>query len=93
MLNKVDGASSNVIRRIESRSSESPSPFKAETSTSSNANKDVLPTLTERAQSLAKASPDVDMSRVRDIKDAISRGEFTIDAKAVARAFIAMESA
>ncbi len=93
MLNKIDGASSNIIRRIESRSQDATSSISGSTTASSNANKETLPTLTERAQSLAKGSPDVDEARVSDIKQAISRGEFTIDAKAVARAFIAMENA
>lgn len=84
--------SSSVVRRITPDSSEpratgtsSPAPSRASVATG----KSVL----ERAGDSAKSTPDVDLARVNEVKTAIARGEFNIDPKAVARAFINMESA
>lgn len=92
MLNKIDVASSSPIRRSEARNPDSlANAAKPESSAPKTSREGLLP-LNERALDVAKASPDVNMSRVEQIKQAISRGEFTLDAKAVARAFIAMEN-
>ena len=96
MINKIDNLpasrASAGIRRIDSGSAESratlPDPAPARASTAA-AGKGLL----ERATNSAKSGPDVDTARVNEIKTAIARGEFSIDPKAVARAFINMESA
>lgn len=96
MINKIDhlppSRPSAGIRRIDSGSAESraatPDAAPARASTAA-AGKSLL----ERATSSAKSGPDVDTARVIEIKTAIARGEFNIDPKAVARAFINMESA
>lgn len=49
-------------------------------------------TLLDQARARADAAPVVDQAKVDAIKGAISRGEFKIDATAVAKAFVAMES-
>lgn len=92
MLNKIDLASASTIRRIEARNSDPKSTSEGTSNLPANAAKDVTTSLSERALSLAKASPEINASRIDQIKQAISSGEFSIDAKAVARAFIAMEN-
>lgn len=101
MINKLDTLTSGKltagsVRRIESGTTEArtgaasasaPAPAPARASASSGKS------LLERAGERASQTPDVDLARVDEIKTAIARGEFSIDAKAVARAFIQMESA
>lgn len=99
MINKLDTLSpgkllAGSVRRIESgaadnRSTAAPVAVPSRASTSASTGKSLL----ERASERANHSPDVDLVRVDEIKTAIARGEFSIDAKAVARAFIHMESA
>lgn len=95
MINKIDNlppsSPSAGVRRIDSDSTESRAamPNAAPARTSSATGKSLL----ERATDSAKSSPDVDAARVSEIKIAIARGEFSIDSKAVARAFINIESA
>jgi len=102
MINKIDNSSpvrpsasvqsSGVVRRIASGSAE-PQAAASQASASPRASSGTGKSLLERAGERAKASPDADMARVNEVKAAITRGEFSIDAKAVARAFINMESA
>lgn len=49
-------------------------------------------TLLSRALDVASQAPEVNQARVDAIKDAISRGEFRVDARAVANALLAMDS-
>jgi len=102
MISKIDNSSpvrasasvpsSAVVRRIAPGSAE-PQAAASQASASPRASAGTSKSLLERAGERASAAPDVDMARVNDIKSAITRGEFSIDAKAVARAFINMESA
>lgn len=46
--------------------------------------------LIERAKAAAEHVPEVDRQKVDDIKQAIARGEFHINPKAVAQAFVSM---
>ena len=48
--------------------------------------------LLARAEAAAAGTPQVDRQKVADIKLAMSRGEFRVDARAVAQAFLAMET-
>lgn len=48
--------------------------------------------LLARAEAAAASTPPVDSQKVADIKLAMSRGEFRVDARAVAQAFLAMET-
>ncbi len=95
MINKIDNLPASRPsaggRRIDSGSAESrpAMPNAASARTSTTAGKSLL----ERATNSAKSGTDVDIARVSEIKTAIARGEFSIDPKAVARAFINMESA
>lgn len=47
-------------------------------------------TTLERAMQIAKETPEIDRQKVDEIKNAIARGEFKIDPKAIAKAFIDM---
>lgn len=46
--------------------------------------------LIERAKAAAEHVPEVDRQKVDDIKQAIARGEFQVNPKAVAQAFVSM---
>lgn len=92
MVNKIDNLSPSLVRRIEARAADArtgKAPETAPARTSAPAGK----TLIEQAGERARSSPDVNSARVNDVKAAIARGEFSIDPRAVARAFINMESA
>lgn len=96
MINKLDTLSpgklsSGPVRRIESGAGESRSGTAAEAAPM-RAGSSHGKTLLERASTQAHSAPDVDTARVSEVKAAIARGEFSIDPKAVARAFINMES-
>jgi len=99
MINKLDTLSpgklaTGSVRRIESgtaeaRTAAAAAPAPAQPRASASTGKSLL----ERAGERANQAPEVDLARVDEIRTAIARGEFSIDAKAVAHAFIRMESA
>lgn len=102
MINKIDNSSpgraassvpsASIVRRIASDSAE-PRAASASTFAPSRTNAEAGKSLLARASERAQSSPDVDITRVNEVKSAIARGEFSIDPKAVARAFINMENA
>lgn len=47
-------------------------------------------TTLERAMQIAKDTPEVDRQKVDEIRDSIAKGEFKIDPKAIAKAFVEM---
>lgn len=98
MISKIDTMSSgrpasttstNGVARTLASGSEAPLPAPMPARNGSTSGRGLL----ERAGEAARSAPDADLARVNDIRTAIARGEFNIDAKAVARAFIRMESA
>ena len=106
MLNKIDSASPvrasgsvsspSVIRRIASGSAEARDATATRSGPASGnarAGTEIGKGLLERAGERAQSTPEVDTARVDEVKAAIARGEFRIDSKAVARAFMALESA
>lgn len=92
MVNKIDNMSSSPVRRIEARSADA-RPATSTEAAPARAKAQPGKTLMEQASERARSSPEVNNVRVGEVKAAIARGEFTIDPKAVARAFIRMESA
>ena len=91
MVGKIDSSlGSAVVARSQTTKPENKTSVSNSTTTTA-ANHDTKTSLLERAMSVASNAPDIDMSRVEDIRNAIARGEFKIDPEATARAFIAME--
>lgn len=93
MVSKTGSPSASPLRRIEPLAYESrAAPTSESTPARSTASPQVSKSLLELATNQASASPDIDAARVNEIKTAISQGEFKIDPKAVAGAFLKMES-
>jgi len=98
MVDKIHGWSTSQPRRTEgpARSDAASRAGSTGSSTASKETSESAPaartTLLEQARARADAAPVVDQAKVDAIKGAISRGEFKIDATAVAKAFVAMES-
>lgn len=98
MVDKIHGVSATPLRRPDAARAESAgaaarpaapaSAPAAATVTSVRSN-----SLLARAEQAMAGTPEIDQKKVDDIKAAISRGEFKVDARAVARAFLDMEQA
>jgi negative regulator of flagellin synthesis FlgM len=93
-----------LVRNDASKRNEAASESRATPGTSAaQANAEAAPTvkatgsqstsvssLIERAKAAAEHVPEVDRQKVDDIKQAIARGEFQVNPKAVAQAFVSM---
>lgn len=92
MVGKIDSNPLNTARRIDTPGK----PVAAATDSGQAASAPSGPvsgvqTLLSRALDQARQAPDIQQERVDALKAAISRGEFQIDARAVAQALLAME--
>ncbi len=94
MVSKIDNYNVNTPRRIDSAkvgstgvTSESANNTAVKTSASTHSE-----SLLSRGIALAKQAPEIDQSRVDALKQAISRGEFQVDARAIANALLAMDA-
>jgi len=94
MVSKIDSYNANNLRRIDSAKVSSPNVAseKAPTVGSKTAVSASSESLLSRGLSLAKQAPEVDQGRVDALKQAISRGEFQVDARAIASALMAMDA-
>lgn len=94
MVNKIDNYNANNLRRIDSAKVSSPSVAAEKTSSvePKSAVNASAGSLLSRGISLAKQAPEVDQGRVDALKQAISRGEFQVDARAIASALMAMDA-
>lgn len=94
MLNKIDNYNANNLRRIDSAKVSSPTVAaeKAPTAESKAAVNASSGSLLTRGLSLANQAPEVDQGRVDALKQAISRGEFQVDSRAIASALMAMDA-
>lgn len=95
MVDKIHGWGTTPPRRSEGPA-RSDAASRAGSTTSAKEASESAPaarvSLLDQARARADAAPVVDQAKVDAIKGAISRGEFKIDATAVAKAFVAMES-
>jgi flagellar biosynthesis anti-sigma factor FlgM len=94
MVNKIDSYNANNLRRIDTAKVSSPN-IALEKSSTAEAKTGVSGSsgsLLSRGLSLAKQAPEVDQGRVDSLKQAISRGEFQVDARAIASALMAMDA-
>jgi len=91
MVDKIGSYNTTPLRRSEPARTEKPGgragAGTAQPATTRNES------LLARAERAGAAAQEIDQSRVDDIKAAISRGEFKVDARAVARAFLDLETA
>ncbi len=62
----------------------------AQITKSAGAQSTSVSSLIERAKAAAEHVPEIDRQKVDDIKQAIARGEFQVNPKAVAQAFVSM---
>lgn len=98
MVDKIHGFSATPLRRPDAGRAETAretgKPASAPASTGSATVTSVRSdSLLARAEQAMAGTPEIDQKKVDDIKAAISRGEFKVDARAVARAFLDMEQA
>lgn len=94
MVDKIHGFSATPLRRPDAGRAETGKPAAAPTPAGSATVTSVRSdSLLARAEQAMAGTPEIDQKKVDDIKAAISRGEFKVDARAVARAFLDMEQA
>lgn len=99
MVDKIPGFGATPLRRPEASRSETaqsagkPAPAPAAETRHGSVSSVRSDSLLARASQAMADTPEIDQQKVDDIKAAISRGEFKVDAQAVARAFLDMERA
>jgi flagellar biosynthesis anti-sigma factor FlgM len=103
-INSAPAHRPDLVRNDANKRTEAASESRATSGTSAaQANAEAAPTvkatgsqstsvtsLIERAKAAAEHVPEVNRQKVDDIKQAIARGEFQVNPKAVAQAFVSM---
>jgi len=95
MVDKIGGFNSVPLRRTEQARTEK-SGGNAPTASASSAGQASATrneSLLARAERASAGAQEIDQAKVDEIKAAISRGEFKVDSRAVARAFMDLEAA
>lgn len=98
MVDKIHGFGATPLRRHDAGRAEAHTTGKPATAPAAGASAGSVSSvrgdsLLARASQAMADTPEIDQKKVDDIKAAISRGEFKVDAQAVARAFLDMERA
>lgn len=94
MIDKIEGAGPNQVRRIDHTNTQAAkaSDANVEQVEQSNAVNSQSESLTiARAQAQIEATPEMDRAKVERIKTAIAEGNYHIDSERVAKAFTDLE--
>lgn len=92
MVDKISGWTPSQTRRTDGPARSAAVGSGSTAGKSAESGQGTRTSLLDQARAKASASSGIDQAKVDDIKGAISRGEFTVNAPAVAKAFMAMES-
>jgi len=94
MVDKIGGFNSVSLRRTEqTRTEKSGSSLSATPPTRDLAKAMRNESLLARAERASAGAQEIDQAKVDEIKSAIRRGELKVDSRAVARAFLDLETA